>query len=69
MLSSLNLGVKTQQHFVSCSDVFLGKKTLLEIWLNPGLKLTIFQGTGPWGCICSYRPRVLFFRVTLTIIV
>ena len=47
MLSSLNLGLKTQQYFVSSSDMFLDKKTLLEIWLNPGLNLTTFRGTGP----------------------
>ena len=28
--------------------MFLDKKTRLKIWLNPGLNLTIFQGTGPW---------------------
>ena len=27
--------------------MFLDKKTLLKIWLNPGLNLTIFRGTGP----------------------
>ena len=27
--------------------MFLGKKTLLKIWLNPGLNLTIFRGTEP----------------------
>ena len=37
MLSSLNLGVKTQKYFVSSSNMFLDKKTLLKIWLNPGL--------------------------------
>ena len=46
MLSSLNLGVKTQQYFMSSSDMLVGKKTLLEIWLNPGLNLIIFWGTG-----------------------
>ena len=45
MLSSLNLGLKTQQYFVSSSDTFLDKKTLLEIWLNPRLNLTTFWGT------------------------
>ena len=46
MLSSLNLGVKTEKYFVSSSNMFLDKKTLLKIWLNPGLNLTIFRGTG-----------------------
>ena len=27
--------------------MFIGEKTVLEIWLNPGLNLTIFRGTGP----------------------
>ena len=28
--------------------MFLDKKSWLKIWLNPGLNLTIFRGTGPW---------------------
>ena len=32
--------------------MFLDKKTLLKIWLNPGLNLTIFRGTWPRGVIC-----------------
>ena len=44
MISSLNFEVKTQQYFVSSSDMFLEKKTLLKIWLNPALNLTIFCG-------------------------
>ena len=47
MLSSLNLGVETQKYFVSLSNMFFDKKTWFKIWLNPGLNLTIFQGTGP----------------------
>ena len=27
--------------------MFLDKKNLLKIWLNPGLNLTIFRETGP----------------------
>ena len=50
MLSSLSLVVKRKQYFVSSSDIFLVKKILLKIWLNPGFNLTIFQGTGPTGC-------------------
>ena len=37
--------MKAQQYFVSLSCVFLDKKTLIKIFLNPGLNLTIFQGT------------------------
>ena len=33
--------------FVSSSDMCLDKKTLLEIWRNPGLTLTIIRRTGP----------------------
>ena len=50
MLSSLNLGVKTQKYFVSSSNTLLDKKTLLKSWLNPGLRLTIFRGTGKSSC-------------------
>ena len=48
MLSSPNLGVKTQKYFVSSSNIFLDKETLLKIWLNPRFNLTIFPGTEPW---------------------
>ena len=27
--------------------MFLDEKTVFKIWLNPGLNLTIFRGTGP----------------------
>ena len=47
MLSLLYLGSKAEQCFVSLSCMFLDKKTLLKIGLNPGLKLTIFRGTEP----------------------
>ena len=45
-LSFLYLGVKAQPYFVSLSDMFIDKKTLLKIWLNPGLNLNIFLRTG-----------------------
>ena len=48
MLSLLYLIVKAQQYFVTLSCMFLDKKTVLEISLNPWLNLTIFQGTWPW---------------------
>ena len=47
MLSLLYLIVKAQQYFVTLSCIFLDEKTVLEIWLNPGLNLTVFRGTGP----------------------
>ena len=28
--------------------MFFDEKTWFKIWLNPGLNLTIFRGTGPW---------------------
>ena len=54
MLSSPNLAAKTQQYFVTSSDMFLDEKTLLKIWLNPLLNLTIFRGTGPRSEIDMY---------------
>ena len=48
MLSLLYLVVKAQHYFVTSSYMFLDEKTVLEIWLNPWLNLTIFRGTGPW---------------------
>ena len=46
--------VKAQQYFVSSSYMFLDKKTLLKMWLNPGLNLTIFRGTEP--CRTKHLP-------------
>ena len=39
--------VKAQEYFVSLGYMFSDKKPLLQIWLYPGLNLTIFRGTGP----------------------
>ena len=47
MLSLLYLRVNAQQYFVSLSNTFVDKKTVLKIWLNLGLNLTIIPGTGP----------------------
>ena len=47
MLTFPFLKVEAQQCFVSSGCMFLGKKALLKIWINPGLNLTIFRGTGP----------------------
>ena len=58
MLSLLYLGVKAGQYFVSSSRMFLDKKTLLQIWLNPGLNLTIFRGTGSRTALFSCWPRM-----------
>ena len=35
--------------------MFLDEKTVLEIWLNPGLNLTIFRGTGPRTLLIRFR--------------
>ena len=45
MLSLLHLVVKAQQYLETLSCMFLDKKILFEIWINPELNLTIFQGT------------------------
>ena len=50
VLSILYLRLKAQQYFASLSYMFLDKKTLLKIWLNLGLNLTIFQGARPCSC-------------------
>ena len=47
MLSLRYLVVKAQQYFVTSSCMFVDEETVLEILLNLGLNLTIFQGTGP----------------------
>ena len=39
MLLLLYLVVKAQQYFVTSSCMFLDEKIVLEIWLNPGVKL------------------------------
>ena len=43
VLSLLYFGVKAQLYFVNSSCMSLDKKTLLKIWLNSELNLTIFQ--------------------------
>ena len=58
MLLLLYLVVKAQQYIVTLSCMFLDEKTMLEIWLNPGLNLTIFRGTRPRLIICcTVQPR------------
>ena len=47
LLSLHAVTVKQQRYFVSSSYMFLDKKSLLKIWHNPGLNLTIFRGTEP----------------------
>ena len=42
----LYLGVTAQQYFVISNCMFLDKKTLIKIKLNPVLNLTIFRETG-----------------------
>ena len=40
--------------------MFLDKKTLLKIWFNPGLNLTIFRVTGP-SCYLVVLSFILLF--------
>ena len=42
MISLLYLVGKAEQYFVTLSSMFLDEKTVLEVWLNPRLNLTIF---------------------------
>ena len=56
--------------------MFFDKKTLLKIWLNPGLNLISFQGTGPWTfnetCMCFASEdafqKPVFFHVWHTLL-
>ena len=41
------LKVRAEQCLVSSSCMFLCEKTLLKNWINLGLNLTMFRGTGP----------------------
>ena len=47
MLSFLYLVVKAQRYFVTSSCMSLDEKTVLEIWLNPGLHLQSLEEPGP----------------------
>ena len=62
MLSLLYLGVHAEQYFTNSSCMFLDKKNLLKIWLNPGLNLTIFQGTRPWMLLLMHGTYVANFE-------
>ena len=47
--------------------MFLGKKTLLKIWLNLGLNLTVFPGTELEACklennIVSEQPHMVLAK-------
>ena len=59
------LVVKAQQYFVTSSCMLLEEKTVLENWLNPGLNLTIFEGTGPWVLIWLPACRRFLFSLLL----
>ena len=54
VLSLLHLVVKAQQYFVTSNCMSLDEKIVLEIWLNLGLNLTIFRGTGPRAISLTY---------------
>ena len=57
MLLLLYLVVKAQQYFVTSSFMFLDKKTVLQIWLNPGLNRTQKR------LMSKVLPGVLLFSV------
>ena len=46
VLLLLFLRLKASHYVVNLSYMFLDKKTLLKIWLNPGSNLTIIRRTG-----------------------
>ena len=41
--------------------MFLDEKTVLEIWLNPGLNFTIVRGTGPWRTLEGSSSQASFY--------
>ena len=43
--------------------MFLDEKTVLEVWLNPRLNLTIFWRTGPWSFINCEEGRPFCWTV------
>ena len=53
------LRVKAKQYVVSSSRMFLDKKTLLKIWLNPGLNLTTFRGTRHHSTLYTTMSEIL----------
>ena len=68
MLSLLYLRVKAQRYFVSSSRMFIDTKTLLKIWLNPGLN---FRGGSrgrvqvvctPPEITCSFLIQLVFCK-------
>ena len=61
VLLLLYLVEEAPQYFVTSSCMFLDEKTLLEMWLHPGLNLTIFQGTG--------RAQGIFSLVIILVII
>ena len=63
MLLLLYLVMKAQQYFVTSNCMFLDEKTVLKIWLNTGLNLTVFRGT--WPRIASLSPAILISRLLL----
>ena len=61
------LEVKAQQCFVSSRGMFLGKKTLLKIWLNPGLNLNIFPRTRPCRFLTCKTNMSCFLDIPATL--
>ena len=76
MLLLLYLVVKIKQYIVTSNCMFLDEKTMLEIWLNPGLNSIIFRGIGPWSVmqLCLLwkiqafgKNRMFFFIVVISL--
>ena len=65
MLSLLYLLVKAQQYFVTPSCLFLDEKTLVEVWVNPELNLTIFPGTGPRGLVMIMVKKIIMTKLKI----
>ena len=68
VLSSLNREVKTPQSFVSSSDMFLDKKTLLKIRVNPGLNhlsRNWAQGYDAIGVVITTKDAITYFTCSL----
>ena len=65
MLSLLYLGVHAEQYVFCQLELHVlrqEKLSILKIWLNPGLNLTIFRGTRPWMLLLTHGTYVANFE-------
>ena len=64
MLSLLYLGVKAKQYFVCSRCIFLDKKTLLKIWLDPWFSPERGGGDSPIrGCAAGQGMVFVLFAL------